>query len=286
MSEQTISSMWVGNPLSHYEQMCLKSFARNGFEIELYCYDSTLSIPEGVVRRDAREIFNEDEVFENKKYPGTYSFFANLFRYKLLSMKETIWVDADVLCLANQVPRSEYLFGYENSDLVNNAVLSAPKDSRLIERLIVEANAFEQDKIIWGQTGPKLLNKIVKDLDLSDLALPQVAFYPIHYRDVWMLFDPHSVEEVEQIVASSTFLHLWNEYLRRAPIQLKSMAPPRNSYLGKKLDDLEIDVAHLEIVDENWARDTWQHVLNPPVSFQQKIVNKLRWEISKLKSSK
>ena len=284
VSSRTISALWVGNPLSHYEQLCLKSFLPHGYRVQLFTYDEQILSPDGVERVDAREILGERYIFENHRYPGTFTFFSNLFRYVLLFQEDTLWIDADIFCLSDSLPNDEYLFGLISDNELNTAVLAAPQGSEFLQRMIDETLKFDPTKIIWGQTGPKLLQRVVNEFNLLNLAQSVNVFYPIHYREVWKLFDPESREEISERVAKSTCIHLWNEYFRRAPLPIKQYAPPVQSFLGEKFTELDIDLSGIPVLENDWARDTWQHILNPHVPLKQKLKNKIHWELTKLRT--
>ena len=119
MATVTFQSFWHG-PLSSRERLCLTSFVRQGVNFDLYAYDKSLSVPDGVTFRDASEICPEEEVFTYQSGPGegSVAVFSNLFRYMLLYEKGGWWVDMDVLYTGCGLPKDDCYFGFQNDSTV------------------------------------------------------------------------------------------------------------------------------------------------------------------------
>jgi hypothetical protein len=118
--------------ISPYEHLCLLSFARKGYAVNLFTYDCNCSMPDFVAVRDASEIIPEHNVFENAHEKGSFSMFSNLFRYHLLSRIDTTWIDTDVILLADALPSGHFLYGFQDDcrKTVNGAILKAPHSSK------------------------------------------------------------------------------------------------------------------------------------------------------------
>lgn len=82
---------------------------------------------EGVELRDAREIFVQEQVAENSGRPGTFAGFSNIFRYGLLQLFDTTWIDTDVLSTGHPLPSDYCLFGWESRHFINEAILRDPE---------------------------------------------------------------------------------------------------------------------------------------------------------------
>jgi hypothetical protein len=78
--------------------------------------------------------------------------------------------------------------------------------------------------------GPELFTRLVDDYALDHLVRPPSSAYEIGTTDILSMFDPDAREQLEQRVAQSDFVHLWNEIWRRLRIP-KSYGPPEGSYL-------------------------------------------------------
>lgn len=276
-SVSSVSSLWIGSPLSVYEEVSLKSFVREGFDVNLYTYEADLKVPEGVVVRDAREVVGAERVFENPYQRGTWAGFANIFRYELIRAIDTLWVDTDVVALTSEIQSNQgYVFGWESDDFINNAVLRAPRESAFSSALVEQAAAINIGSFQWGDLGPRLVSRVVKEFQLESLAQDRTAFYPIEFHNVWMLFDPDSREDVDAKLDQSQALHWWNEALRRAPLRVKQFLPPQSSYLGALIDSFEIEPAGMPRMDENWAREKWKSAIEKGPSLGVRANSRLR----------
>lgn len=270
----TVSALWVGSRLGPLAGLCLTSFVRSGYDTQLFLFDPQIEVPEGVIRRDARDVLPESTVFENRDRPGTYAGYANLFRYRLLQLEATTWVDVDVLSVGT-LPEGEYLFGAESPTLVNNAVLRAPQDSELLRVLFDRASSVPADQVRWGMIGPVLLTAVVEELGMTGCVAPVSVLYPVHYSEVWKLFDPQSTQEVVRRLDTSATLHLWNEVLRHAPIPVASLAPPKGSYMDLAFNQAELAPPTDVVMDPDWARHVWRPILEPKVSIPRRLMSRL-----------
>ena len=52
---------WALSPISLYDEFCVRSFVKNGFNVNLYSYDKKINI-DGVNVLDANEIINIKEI--------------------------------------------------------------------------------------------------------------------------------------------------------------------------------------------------------------------------------
>jgi hypothetical protein len=226
-------SFWHKGALTPYEQLCLKSFIDNGHQFTLYSYDK-IDVPRGVRLEDARTILPEEEVFfyRSGDGAGSVSAFSNLFRYSLLDAYGEWWSDTDVLCLSEEVPSGEICFAHEDALRINGALIKAPAQHPFVQTLQSEARALGKD-VSWGQCGPELVTRVVRQLSLEKFLVPTNLLYPVHYTRALDVLVPSRKDEIAAAIAGSAFHHLWNEMFRRAPI-LKHVAPPPDSYLSDK----------------------------------------------------
>jgi hypothetical protein len=254
--KRSVGTFWAGPPLGPFENACLTSFARAGHHVQLFSFDRDVLVPPGVEWCDASEVLSESSLIEITRESGGYATFADLFRYRLLQLSDLVWVDTDVLCLDNEFPDGPYLFGYEYSRFVNNAVLAAPRDSDFLSYLVDTSRAADVRHVAWGELGPRLVTDGVARYGLGGLIQPMETFYPINSDELWMLFDPAAREQVEELVDGSATLHLWNEILRRRGAPVKQIAPPKGSWLRQMFDDLGISFpTHVEH-DVEWICET------------------------------
>ena len=74
-----IQTMWIGPRLSTMEQLCIKSFLRNGHPFHLYVYEEVEDVPQGTVVLDANEILPASRIFQYRDHKS-YAGFSNFFR--------------------------------------------------------------------------------------------------------------------------------------------------------------------------------------------------------------
>jgi hypothetical protein len=227
---EQIASFWRGGSLPPHCWLSLKSFVDHGHAVTLYSYEET-PVPPGVTRADAAEILPESDVFHQSsaKVVGSISAFTNLFRYKLLLERGGWWVDTDVLCLRAELPAQAVAFGWEsNGQSVGSAVLKLPPQHWFTERLFSAAQDIVRSKgaaVRWGETGPVLLTRLVRECGLTDMAEFQHRFYPLGWHEYQRVLLPEEREEVVEKTRESVFVHLWGEMFRRNQIE-PATAPP------------------------------------------------------------
>jgi hypothetical protein len=229
-------TFWWGNVLSPYEVLCLKSFVDHGHNVHLYTFDSQLKVPDGVLICDAAKLISQDRFFTYKEGQGNGSpaGFSNLFRYRLLMEKGGWWIDTDVVCLSSRIPTVSQFFAYEDDDLVNSAVLFFETNHPAMLRCHARAEQLGSS-VQWGDTGPPLLTKVLRELGYIDQARPAAACYPVHYSDALDPMRPSQAPAIVERVKHSFFLHLWNEQLRRDGIN-KKLLPPQGSVLRQLVE--------------------------------------------------
>jgi hypothetical protein len=229
----TFQSFWAGGPLSPYELLCLNSFVKCGHAFDLYAFDTDLAVPAGVQLRDARELFGPQEFFvyeEDGFGKGSPAAFANIFRYKLLAEKGGWWVDTDVVCQARNVPVFKEFFAREDGVLINNAVLFFEAGHPLMIRCLEEAARLGRT-VRWGDSGPRLLTRILKEQARDGDALDSSVCYPLHYSEALDVLVPSRLASIRERAAFSLFIHLWNAMLDHHHGIDKTMLPPEGSAL-------------------------------------------------------
>jgi hypothetical protein len=234
--ETAVNAFWYGPRLGVVHAACLRSFMRHGYRVVLHVYEPPEDVPAGIELFDAAKLMSRDRIVP---YRGTesFSFAANLYRYRILQAGLGYYVDCDIFCL-KPLPEADYVFGWEDLHLVNNAVLKAPADSELVRRLVEMAEDrsmippwFERREqrrlkwrrrlgrpvhpsaMRWGTTGPGLLSYLVKELGLQQHALPIDTFYPLHYNQIALLTDP-GLSLHDLVTPRTVGLHLYNANLK------------------------------------------------------------------------
>jgi hypothetical protein len=230
------SSFWHGSKLPLHVQLCMTSFVARGYCFRLYTYDK-LSAPAGVEVMDAAEILPRNDIFYYKNpdgSDGSVACFANLFRYTLLAREGGWWVDTDVLRLDGPIPDEEVCFGWEREILINNAILRSPPRHPLIEKAVSETKAAGKD-LVWGQTGPLLITRLVSEMGYERFAKPFGEIYPVNWTDCVLPTTAQGHAWTSEAVAGKPFLHLWNEWFRHRNNGALSY-PEEGSYLAAQYE--------------------------------------------------
>jgi hypothetical protein len=237
-SEKGLGAFWARGSLSAMDQVCLASFVRRGYQVTLYSYEPINGVPPGVTVADAATIVPESMI-ERVRYNGKpdLAHFSDLFRYSMIEKSDQIWIDVDVMLLADlAVPRHENIIVTEEQGGINGAVLYL-SDQRL-KTFIQSAMLTKLDRnLLWGETGPLMIEQAVKScrgaVDLYD----HHHFYPIEHYDIWKIFLPEEYDECVRKCDGATTLHIFNNILSTMGIW-KDLAPPEGSYLHAKIAEL------------------------------------------------
>ena len=251
-----VGTLWIGGALSWLEQLCLKSFVDQGQKITLFSYEDIPNVPEGVIRRDGREVLDTDNFIKYEK-KDSYALFADLFRLHMIHQNPgMIWVDTDVYCHRPMDYDSDYVMGFElpGGHRVNNAVLGMPADSPLMASLLeftadryaippflsaAQTNTYraaaERGEPVhvsqqpWGVWGPLMITHFVHALGLQRQVMPLEAFYPVTFPDR-MAFVRRASLAAAKITPQTTALHLWASNKRELGLRHNGLAP-KGSYL-------------------------------------------------------
>jgi hypothetical protein len=202
-----VSMMWVGNPLTQVQRLSMRSFLHHGFDVVLYCYDD-LNPPAGVTVRDANTIVRDTDIFESHQ---TFAAFADLFRYRLLQTSDTLWVDADTVCLRPDWDFGDYIFGRQETGKLNNGVLGYPKESCLAHTMVKRAKYHGSN--VFDALGPILLTEVADELELSHMAQPEQTFSPVRWQDFRLMWQEADRDQVLATVENSHAVSLWNYQL-------------------------------------------------------------------------
>lgn len=235
-ARHTFQSFWWGEALSPYEMLCLKSFIACGFGFDLYTFDRNVIVPAGVRVCDASDLIGRDQffVYQDGFGKGSPAGFANLFRYKLLAERGGWWSDTDVICLSEHIPVFDEFFAYQNAEFVNNALMYFAADHPVMVACFDQAMQAGR-KVRWGETGPRLLTRVLRQSGGIDRAASPAVCYPVHWSHALDVLRPVRASALVEQTQSSLFLHLWNAILLFAGVQ-KTQIPPRKSLLRGLID--------------------------------------------------
>jgi len=232
-----IQMFWHGAPLSRVEQLSLASFVHHGHPVHLYAYEPLEGVPSGVTMREAGEILPRDLIFRHRRTKSIAPF-ADWFRYLLLFQRGGIWADTDVVCLKPFDYAQPRVFGWQDEELINNAVIGLPAGDplaswmagacehpnrwlpyddwairfRKLQRRFFRGN--RRGDIRWGESGPIGLTRAIAHFGYTAEALPVWHFYPVPHENYRALFEtagPNGPLPLED----SRAVHLWNNLIER-----------------------------------------------------------------------
>jgi hypothetical protein len=261
--DSTFNMFWHGDKLSPIDRLCMVSFVNHNHVLRVFTY-SDVEMPAGVVVEDAATIMPLDRFFI---FQGSPSAFTNIFRYKILLERGGWWVDTDILCLKRKLPDCDYYWANEDFQNINGAVLKFPPGDPMCWRLFRLSEEKSKNLTRWGQLGPDLLTKVLANYTPARLYRSTEDVYPVHWLEAHFVWLPEFLNEVEERIKSSTFLHLWNSISARMGID-KNRKPPLGSFLHKWYDLYHIDVSAESQVDgsrdsvrrflkQDWVRQNW-----------------------------
>ena len=177
-----VHMFWAFGNLSKLEYVCISSFIKKGYKVNLWTYGKINNAPKGTLLKDANQFIPESRIFLNKT--NSYASFSDLFRYKLLNEVGGLYADTDVIALVSpdyfnhpllvtetiaeneaQMQSESFIFEVksENKVTINNNLIYNPNPTRgnLIDLAYAVANRFPSDKITWGEIGPQLLTNLI-----------------------------------------------------------------------------------------------------------------------------
>lgn len=249
-----LATLWIGKELGQIELISAKSLIRHGDELIIYGYEKIDNIPNGVVFKDANEVFPCNKIIRHKK-TGSPALHSDLFRYALIEKTGAIWVDLDILALKPFKFPSEWVFGYEQEGYINGAVLHFPKNSKTLKKLLEikpetkgmppNLQGFKKVKYAlrnwmqgglsidlwpWGSIGPSAITEYLYIYDEVKHALPRSAFYAVGLDEVEKFVKPGALSMAD-IPKDAWALHLWGKELRNVLREKYENRIPDGSFL-------------------------------------------------------
>lgn len=244
-----IQGLWIGPELSVMERLSVSSFILHGHQYHLYVYDDVKNIPAGTVIKDGNEILPSSRIFQYRHSPS-YAGFANFFRYKLILERGGWWADTDTICLKPFDFPTQYVFSSEISqglEVVTSGIFKAPAKSEVIAYAWGVCQAKDPDKLVWGETGPRLMGEAVRKYSLERYKQSAQVFCPLGYSEWHKVLEPDADVKLDE---RSYAIHLWNEKWRAAGQNKNAEYPEPCFYQQLKrryltLHQSELHLAHL-----------------------------------------
>ncbi len=256
-----LHSLWVGPRLNYLERLCLASAAAAGHRFTLWSYEPSAlqGVPPGTDLRDAAHVMPRERLLRYRD-TGSIALGANLWRIELLAKGLGCWVDMDFIFLKAFDFGTPYLFGWEEGNQINNAVMLAPAGSQLVFDLqdIPTPNRrppwfgprkslefywmrwrlgrMELEDYPWGTFSAGLLTHAVKSNGLEQYAQPIDVFHPVSWADARSLYEPAEIVE-DKVTARTCGVHMWHSRLHG----LRDEPPPAGTYIAKMCEQFAID---------------------------------------------
>jgi hypothetical protein len=230
-----VNMFWHGSNIGAVHAACIRSFQRHGHHVRMHCYDIPKDLPDNVEVFDASILMPRSDLIASPERGGV-ALGADRYRYRILNSGMGLYCDCDVYCL-REIPNQDYIFGWEDNNQINNAVLKYPKNSPLAQKLLTDTSSeyfiphfvskrkrmllkarralgFGKSvrRMPWGVWGPTLLTHNIKDLGLKDKALPIDYFYPVHYFSTNVFLEP-SLRLSDLITSRTIAVHLCHKML-------------------------------------------------------------------------
>jgi hypothetical protein len=253
--DRVVRSFWHG-PFSPYEALCLSTFVAAGVEVELFSEAPVPGLPEGVRRRDAREILDQEVAFYRHEFDGpSPSLHSNHFRYTLLEKLGGWWIDTDAMLVASSLPAANIFIARQSDRKLNSSVMRFPPGHPMM-KAARQRTAARLENARWGETGPKLLTEL-QPAYAPDMPIAQrQSCYAIGAEEFEKFLLPEARDELDERTADATFVHLWNEMWHKAGIP-KNIAPPKGCWLDRMFERFQVPVVWSDRLDaayiERWA---------------------------------
>jgi hypothetical protein len=264
---QEVRTFWTGPNPSYYEELSLRSAVASSARVLLYTYNKNLTVPDGVELVDAREVLS-GPLYQFHHHDGDLSLalHSDLFRYLAIEKFGGWYMDLDIVVMTSELPDDKIYLAYQEDGVANAAVMKFPAQSPIMRAAIDEAMRLLPSAgaaapgADHGIVGPKLITRLSSDYAIDHLVRPKGCAYEIHPNEVLMFFDPRQCEVVFERLASSDFVHLWNDLWRALRIP-KNLGPPEGSFLDALFKRFGVDVPQGACLSyeavEGWFREFW-----------------------------
>lgn len=227
-----VGVFWARGELSALDRACLLSMHQSGLDTTLFSYEPLNGVPQCIRTEDAAAVLPAEFI---GRYPDL-SHFSDLFRFQMMAQRDLVWLDMDVLLIGDgRFDDKPDIIVREEQGGLNGAVLYL-SDPVILAHLGREIEGCMDRRLVWGESGPLALRKVVMAASAFDRTLSYETFYPIEHYDIWRIFLPEHREFCEAKTMKSTGVHLFNNILNSMGIW-KNYAPPAGSFLYAKLDE-------------------------------------------------
>ena len=245
--------LWIGSELTPIEQLSIRSFLAHGHPYELFAYDRIAGVPDGTSLADANGLIPRDHLFLSH---GSPAHFSDWFRWTLMVERGGYWADLDVVCLQRFDFSEPLVFGWQDDEVVNTAVLCFPAGHALARAMLRRCESARpvwpgqpvrplgkpseleaSDSLDWSAQpwglvgGPYGFTVEVRRAGLEAAARPPQCFYPVSCASWRSLIEP-DCRAIDDALAGARSVHLWNDTFRRHRVDKHAAFPP-SSLIGQ-----------------------------------------------------
>ncbi len=245
--------LWVSGELPWHVTSSINSFLNHGHPVVLYGYDRPGNLPADCRYADAASILPQELIFVYNKGPtkGYLSGFSNWFRFALLYRCGGWWSDSDVICVKPfESGHSEFIFASEyqphDPNYVNTNVIYVRAPGAPLMKACVEFCAERGSDVVHGQSGPDLLNRVVREYGYSRHIVANDVYNPVNFADCALFLESpmllsaisvsRTLRGLRPISLSSRTrgVHLYCSQLTALGARMREPSDiPRGSYLDK-----------------------------------------------------
>jgi hypothetical protein len=223
----TAHIFWEGE-LGNLQISSMISYQKKGFDVFLWSLSPHKNIPDGIINKDANEIFKYDDIdlltiLGNLPEHNRYSAYSDFFRFRVLKKYPGWYFDADTVCLksvedfeALQKHNKNFIIGAERDDtlLAGTSVLyfnNLDILDTIIERqarYLSDILLSEHRQVGWTDFGPPLLTKCLVDINKFSELIPSNYFYKIPSTSAHLFYQAPSDNTVNSL-SDSYVAHWW-----------------------------------------------------------------------------
>ncbi len=259
-----VFSYWSG-VLTWMEQLSIASIMSTGHDLTIYSYEPNAlrgAVPCKVA--DARELLDNRDLDELRITRP--AFFSDLLRLEGIAQGAGTWLDLDLVMIKPLPSRASYLFGWETSALVCNAVLRFPTTCPVFQAYLAMCRddptsndkpwqpwwrRLNTRKRNWVRklrgkqpTAPKygpwaLTHFVTGNPATRNLIQPAHIFYPVPAARTHAIGQRGLIEK--SIKYDTVCVHLWRGQYRA----IHGMAAPRSGWIRDQMDGLGVSERQL-----------------------------------------
>ena len=228
-----LTSLWLGRDLNELSKMCIKSWIKQGYAVDLYVDQIDEShFPNDLI--PFINILDYKTIDDGKKNNGILPY-SDYWRYKMLrKYRNATWIDADMFLL-DRIPTTDIIISSEHTFqsgayksektfVPNIGVLRFDNDlgQEFLQELIDKIDKSEDQPIFCDNM--KLFRNNLKKKKYSNLygyVYKPVGFCPIPFWACKEMYTSDEelptkynveIENVDWILKNSMGIHLWNNF--------------------------------------------------------------------------